>query len=302
MKERQRFLLVCLAVCMAAGLWGIYWIPQRWLEVSGMTGGWATIAQFLASVVLLSPFAFRRYLHGEQTGLNLPLAGALMGGGIVCYANSFLLTDVIRTMLLFYLTPFWATLIEVAIFRQRPGWWRAISLPLSLIGVAIVLGTETGFPMPRNVGDWLAVTGGAMYAAGAARLQFTKASGVYPIVFAFFVYGGVIAIVQAYFLAGYLGPMPSGATLLNLMPWFVLLCVIFFIPTNAIITWAPTHLGTGLFSILILSEVVFGTVSAALWANEVFGVRELLGSVLILLAGLIEVVLAPRNGLQSAVS
>lgn len=96
--------------------------------------------------------------------------------------------------------------------------------------------------------------------------------------------------------------MPSGATLLNLMPWFVLLCVIFFIPTNAIITWAPTQLGTGLFSILILSEVVFGTVSAALWANEVFGVRELLGSVLILLAGLIEVVLAPRNGLQSAVS
>jgi len=144
--DRPRFLLICFALCISAGLWGLYWIPQRMLEEAGMTGGWGTIAQYMVSLVLLAPFAIRRFLRGEHTGLELPLIGALMGGGIVCYANSFLLTDVIRTMLLFYMTPFWATLIEVVIQRRLPGWWRLISLPLALAGVSIVLGnTEGGY-------------------------------------------------------------------------------------------------------------------------------------------------------------
>ena len=63
----------------------------------------------------------------------------LTGGGIVCYANSFLLTDVIRALLLFYLTPVWATLIEVFVLRAPPGWRRAITLPMSLAGVWIVI-------------------------------------------------------------------------------------------------------------------------------------------------------------------
>lgn len=299
-QSRNQFLALCIALCLAAGLWGLYWIPQRMLEEAGMTGGWGTIAQYLVSILVLAPFAYQRYRSGRQIGLDLPLAGLMMGGGIVCYANSFLLTDVIRTMLLFYLTPFWATLIEMAVLRKRPGWWRAVSLPLSLIGVSIVIGSESGFPMPANMGDWLAVFGGAIYAAGAVRVQLCRVEGVFPILFAFFVYGGLFALAQAFFLVEHLGPPPATQTWLPLVPWSLLLSVCFFIPTNAIISWAPTQLSAGLFSILILSEVVFGTISAALWANEQFGLREIIGSLFIVLAGLLEVLLAPNAALRKS--
>ena len=300
--DRQRFLLVCIALCMSAGLWGLYWIPQRMLEELGMTGGWGIIAQYLVSILLLAPFAIRRYLRGENTGLELPLIGLLMGGGIVCYANSFLLTDVIRTMLLFYLTPFWATLIEVVIQRRLPGWWRLISLPLALAGVSIVLGNAEGggLAMPSNTGDWLALGGGAIYAAGAARVSFSRITGIFPILFAFFVYGGLMALVQAWVLSEHLGPPPTTASWLTLLPWLALLSVFFFIPTNAIISWSPSQMSAGLFSILILSEIIFGTISAALWANELFGWREVVGSTFILLAGELEVVLAPRQNTTDA--
>ena len=62
-----------------------------------------------------------------------------------------------------------------------------------------------------------------------------------------------------------------------------------------LITWAPTQLGAGLFSILILAELIFGTVSAAIWADEAFGWREIVGSLLILSAGVIEVALSSRR-------
>jgi len=299
--DRQRFLLLCFAVCLAAGFWGLYWIPQRMLERAGLTGGWATISQYAVSFLLLLPFAVRRGLRGKPTGLELPLAGALMGGGIVCYANSFLLTDVIRTMLLFYMTPLWATLIEIVFLRQRPGWWRLVSLPLSLAGVSIVIGKDTGFPLPSNAGDWLALVGGFIYAVGAARVQTSNVKGVFPILFAFFVYGGIVAIVQAILLADNLGKMPGSSDWLAMVPWLVLLSVLFFIPTNAIISWAPSQISTGLFSILILTEIIFGTVSAAIWANEPFGIREMFGSIFILAAGILEIVLMPpsRLGVQS---
>jgi len=273
----------------------LYWIPQRLLETYGLTGGWATIAQYLICIVVLIPFAIRRYVKGEQIGLSLPLAGALMGGGIVCYANSILLTDVIRTMLLFYLTPFWASLIELIFLRKRPGWWRVISLPLALIGVATVLGDQQGFPLPANTGDWMALFGGAIYAAGAARVQLSKVTEVFPILFAFFLYGGLVAVCQALLLGASLGPYPEFGSWLSALPLLLLLSVLFFIPTNALISWAPSQISTGLFSILILTEIVFGTISAALWANEGFGWREIVGSVCILSAGVLEVVLSQKH-------
>ena len=288
----SRFLIICCALAIAAGVWGLYWIPQRRLESAGLTGGWAAIAQYLISLSLLTPLALIRFKQGKQTGLNLPLAGLLMGGGIVCYANSFLLTEVIRTMLLFYLTPLWATIIEITLLKRRPGWWRVVSLPLSLLGVWIVIGNDSGLPLPANTGDWLALGGGAIYALGAARVQVSKIDGVFPILFAFFFYGTLVALLQSYLLAEHLGQFPESSTWLGVIPWLLLLSVLFFIPTNAIISWAPTQISTGLFSILILSELIFGTISAALWADESFGVRELLGSLCILSAGVLEVTLS----------
>ncbi len=299
--KNVRFNLICVGLFFAAGLWGLYWIPQRALEEAGMTGGWGTIAQYLVCIVLLTPIAVWRWRKNEQTGLDLPLAGLLMGGGIVCYANSFLLTDVMRALLLFYLTPLWATLIEFLFLRQKPGWRRVISLPMSLIGVWVVIGRDVGLPLPQNAGDWLAVMGGAMFAAGAARAEVSRIDGVFPMLFAFFIYGGVFAVAQSLFLSTELGPIPAIETWVILTPWFLLLCVLFFLPTNTMITWSPTQLGAGLFSILILSELVFGTISAAIWANEPFGWHEIIGGTLILVAGVIEVVLTPRElDLQAA--
>jgi len=291
LSEQSRSLVICCALALAAGLWGLYWVPQRWLDSAGLTGGWSAIAQYLVSLALLVPLALNRFRKGKQIGLNLPLAGLFMGGGIVCYANSFLLTEVMRTMLLFYLTPLWATLIEITLLKRRPGWWRIVSLPLSLLGVWIVIWDGSGLPLPANTGDWLALGGGAIYALGAARVQVSRVDGVFPILFAFFFYGSLVALLQSYLLAEHLGQFPESSTWLGVIPALLLLSVFFFIPTNAIISWAPTQMSTGLSSILILSELISGTISAALWANEAFGIRELMGSLFILSAGVLEVTL-----------
>ena len=294
--RRSSDLTPAFAVAVAASAWGIYWIPQRALEDAGLTGGWATLGQFLVPLALMAPVALVRSRRGQATGLNLVLIGLLTGGAITCYANAFLLTDVVHALVLFYITPVWGTLLEIVVLRQMPARLRWLSLALGLAGVWVVFGTDGGLPLPRNVGDWLALAGGVMIACGTVRLNIVRPTGMFPQLFAYFLYGSAVAAVSAYLLADHLGPTPNGPTLVSLLPWLVLLTVVFLIPSNAVLLWGAVRISPGMFGILILGEIVVGMVSAALWSGESFGWHEAVGGAMILAAGLVEfLVLARRS-------
>ena len=286
---------ISFALLIAAGMWGLFWIPQRALEAGGLTGGWATISQMVIPFAMLLPISLWRLYKGQSFGLEYPLIGLLFGGGIACYANSFLLTDVVRALILFYITPVWTTIFEIVFLRQIPRFYRYITLVLALSGVWIVFGQEGVIPLPQNSGDWIALLGGILIAASAVRMEIKKPEGIYPVLFSFFFYGGLFTLIQSYFLSDYLGDAPSIESWVAMMPWLILIAILFHIPTNIVILGAPSRIGAGIFSIIILFEIVVGTFSAAVLTDELIGWREILGSSFIIFAGLTEIIFASRT-------
>ena len=286
---------ISFALLIAAGMWGLFWIPKRALEAGGLTGGWATISQMVIPFAMLLPISLWRLYKGQSFGLEYPLIGLLFGGGIACYANSFLLTDVVRALILFYITPVWTTIFEIVFLRQIPRFYRYITLVLALSGVWIVFGQEGVIPLPQNSGDWIALLGGILIAASAVRMEIKKPEGIYPILFSFFFYGGLFTLIQSYFLSDYLGDAPSIDSWVAMMPWLILIAILFHIPTNIVILGAPSRIGAGIFSIIILFEIVVGTFSAAVLTDELIGWREILGSSFIIFAGLTEIIFASRT-------
>ena len=286
---------ISFALLIAAGMWGLFWIPQRALEAGGLTGGWATISQMVIPFAMLLPISLWRLYKGQSFGLEYPLIGLLFGGGIACYANSFLLTAVVRALILFYITPVWTTIFEIVFLRQIPRFYRYITLVLALSGVWIVFGQEGVIPLPQNSGDWIALLGGILIAASAVRMEIKKPEGIYPILFSFFFYGGLFTLIQSYFLSDYLGDAPSIESWVAMMPWLILIAILFHIPTNIVILGAPSRIGAGIFSIIILFEIVVGTFSAAVLTDELIGWREILGSSFIIFAGLTEIIFASRT-------
>ena len=286
---------ISFALLVAAGMWGLFWIPQRALEAGGLTGGWATISQMVIPFAMLLPISLWRLYKGQSFGLEYPLIGLLFGGGIACYANSFLLTDVVRALILFYITPVWTTIFEIVFLRQIPRFYRYITLVLALSGVWIVFGQEGVIPLPQNSGDWIALLGGILIAASAVRMEIKKPEGIYPILFSFFFYGGLFTLIQSYFLSDYLGDAPSIESWVAMMPWLILIAILFHIPTNIVILGAPSRIGAGIFSIIILFEIVVGTFSAAVLTDELIGWREILGSSFIIFAGLTEIIFASNT-------
>ena len=273
----------------------MYWIPQRALQNGGLTGGWGTVAQYAIPLIVLTPFILWKFIKGKPTGLHLPLIGLFFGGGIACYANSFLFTDLMRVFILFYLMPVWTTIFEIVFLRQIPRFYRYITLALALSGVWIVFGQEGVIPLPQNSGDWIALLGGILIAASAVRMEIKKPEGIYPILFSFFFYGGLFTLIQSYFLSDYLGDAPSIESWVAMMPWLILIAILFHIPTNIVILGAPSRIGAGIFSIIILFEIVVGTFSAAVLTDELIGWREILGSSFIIFAGLTEIIFASKT-------
>ena len=286
---------IAIALAISAGSWGIYWLPQRILEQGGLTGGWGTIAQMVIGVLLLSPISLWRKFKGKSSGLELPLTGLLIGSGFICYALSFLLTDVVRALILFYMTPVWTTIFEFLFLKRRPGFERILSLTLALGGLWIVFSKQTILPFPENSGDWLAFAGGAIFAAGMIRLEVVKYDGVFPLIYSFFVYGAIFNIIAGFLLSEYLGPMPDTEAFISMASFLIIISVFYFIPTGIVILWSPSKLGAGLCSILFLSEIIVGVISSSILTDEPFGWREIVGSFLIVVGGILAVVLAPKE-------
>ena len=286
---------IAIALAISAGAWGIYWLPQRILEEGGLTGGWGTIAQMVIGVLLLTPISIWRKFKGRTSGLELPFTGFLIGSGFICYALSFLLTDVVRALILFYMTPVWTTIFEILFLKKRPGLERILTLLLALGGLWIVFSIQTIFPLPENSGDWLAFAGGILFAGGMIRLEVVKFDGVFPLINSFFVYGAIFNIFAGFLLSEYLGPMPGTDAFVSMASFLIIISVFYFIPTGIVILWSPSKLGAGLCSILFLSEIIVGVISSSILTDEPFGWREIIGSSMIVIGGVLAVVLAPNE-------
>ena len=300
--RHPQFVLICLVVFVAAGAWGLYWLPQRLLLQAGLTGGWGTVAQYVISLAVLLPIAIWRLMDGREIGLRYWACGLLLGSGAVFYANSFLVTDIIRALVFFYLTPVWATLVEVLFLKRMPNASRVASVILALSGVWITVGLDVGVPIPVNLGDWFGLVGGLLIAVGAARTEIEQPEGVFPLLFIVIVFCLAASIGQYPLLADAIGAMPTLDVAFASLPFLLGVTLLFVLPTTAVLFWSPSKIGTGVFGILILSELVVGVISAALLTDEPFGWREVTGVSMILIAGLVEVTWSNSPDAQPASS
>ena len=99
----------------------------------------------------------------------------------------------------------------------------------------------------------------------------------------------MISLALALLPLAVLGQTPSLAEIIPLGPLLVLLAAGFLIPVMWGIYWGSGQVDPGRLGILLQIEAVVGITSAALFAGEPFGVRQAVGGVLVVGAGLVEV-------------
>lgn len=283
-----RSTLPALAIAGSAIMWGLWWIPVRRLEAAGLTGGWVSLVLFGAAALVMLPALLWRYRRGMLSIDRAALAsGVLFGGMMVAWNHALLEGQVVRVTLLFYMAPIWATLLGFLVLGDRPTRLRIAGIAIGLSGAAIILGASwSDLPLPRDLSDWLALAGGAMFAGSVTINRAAGETGEAERTFSAFALAALFAGLLVMAAPGtpnpgQHGPMPAVAI-------GVAVAAFYLIPLTWLLMWGSGRLDPGRVTLLLLFEVLAAAVSAAILTNEPFGPREWIGGALIAAAALLE--------------
>ena len=284
----RKDLLPSAGIALGASMWGLFWIPVRGIETAGVESFWAGPVVFAAGGVLFLPvliLRIRTLIAGWRAFL---LPGLLSGLAFSLYTASLLITELVRAMLLFYISPLWSILLGVFILNEKLTLNRMLAVLLSLGGLYVMLMVEGGFPIPRNAGDWLALASGICWSVASVRLFQGGVEQLLEKVTTFIFCAFVTSLMLVYWQQGGFDGMPGLATLQAGWYWIAIIAVA-MMPICYLTIWPATVLSPARVGMLLMMEVLVGVISAAILTDEPFGTRELSGTILVISAALVEV-------------
>ncbi len=282
-------LLPALALSFNALVFGVSWWPFRALQGHGLHPLWATAFMFVFSVICILAWRPGGWRGFSQTPL-LWLLFAASGLTNVGFNWAVTVGDVVRVVLLFYLMPAWTVLVAWVLLGERPTAGSLLRMALALAGVLVVLKTpDSPWPFPQSLPDWLALMGGFSFAMTNVLLKKLAPTPEASRMMAMFGGGAVMAMAVALLnLNSGLVPLPPAPALAWLL--VALGLSVAFLLGNLALQYGAAHLSASATSLIMLTEVIYASVSASLLgAGEITG-RTAIGGALILLASLLSVV------------
>ncbi|NBB69823.1 MAG: EamA family transporter [Alphaproteobacteria bacterium] len=291
--------LASLIVIGTGALWGLYWVPVRRLAELALPGAWGTLAIVASAALLLAPVALVRR-RGLTRADPRALASVALGGvAFALYSVGFVYGRVAIIILLFFLTPVWSTLIGRYVMGWRTPRLRIAAIVVGLAGLGLVLGADGDLPLPRGAGEWLALISGLLWSIATtgirSRLSVRPADAAF--VFALGALAGTLVLTP------FLEPRPAGVApehRVATLGWAIAAGGLWWGLSMASLMWATARLEPARVGILLMTEVVVGTLSAAALAGEHLGPREFAGGALVVGAGLMEVWPLRRRAPRSA--
>jgi drug/metabolite transporter (DMT)-like permease len=290
--ERTSHGQVIPVMLVGSTLWGLYWLPLRWLEQAGLGGLWALTFIYIGATGTLSvlargywPVLLAARWRLTGIGLSAALAGIAFGLGMIQ-------GEVARVLILFYLSPVWAVLLGWVLLGERIVPVTVPALILALVGAGLMLLSDLHAPagdlIPAfSAADLLGLVAGLFFALTNVQL---RAGRNLP---------GALKNLATCMLV----PPLAGAAALGLgtpltAPWWALpaalgVGLIWLSTMTAATQFGISRLPLQRSSVLLLFELIVGAVSAALLAGESLSLAELAGGACIVLAGLAVVWLRP---------
>ena len=290
-KPHPHSIVPVLGLLMASTLWGLIWYPLRLLEDQGLHGLWSTALMYCGTLIIAIPVLAKGWREWVDHPYLFFFMAIATGWTNIAFILAVLDGNVVRVLLLFYLSPLWATLLGVVFLGEQLS-RRAIGiLGIAMVGAVIMLWHESlGFPAPRDTADWLALSAGIAFAITNVLIhKLDRASimvktatgwlGVLFIAFILIIFTGQKLAVSTEVIAG---AWLLGAIAMTLM--------------NIAVVYGVTNMPVHRSAIILLFEIVVGAISSILLTNEVIQLREWIGGGLVILAAYLTAIRQVEDG------
>ena len=272
------------SLLLAGTLWGAFWFPLRWLEQFGLSGLWQTFFIYTGTLWVIILVLWRRAFILKDELSRAPwllLFMALASGWCnTAFILAMLEGEVMRVLLLFYLSPLWATLIGWLFLKEILHRLSILVLVVAISGALIMFWhPEMGYPWPDGAADWLALSAGISFAILNSLVRFTHQVSI-PVK-TLVAWLGAMAVSLGLILINQTG-LPQVD--ISVIGYAVLIGAVIMVIMTFSVVYGVTHMPVHRSSVILLFELVAGAVSSQLLTDEVIGAREWIGGTLVVVA------------------
>jgi drug/metabolite transporter (DMT)-like permease len=283
----QSALIPSLAVATSAVFWGTTWIPLRKIDGPGLPAEWSGLLIYLVPALLVLPMILIRRRQVVMGGVPLLVTAIAVGACNGLFAVSMVFGEIGIIILLFYLNPIWATVLERIVIGTPIAGFRWAGIGLGLLGLVALQGLAGRWPFPSNAAEWMGFAAGVCWAVGLVATNVARNASMVEKTFLQFVFAALTAGLLV-FVLGWTDEWPTVAGLTTGMPWILAAAALWVVPAMGLSLWGASRMSPARTSMLLMLEVLVGVGSAAWLAGEELGLNKIIGGALILSASLVE--------------
>lgn len=273
-----------LGLLYGATFWGFVWYPSRLLEQAGLAGSWLTLVAYGAAFVVFLPFARHVFQGIDRHRVELVTLILAAGWTNTAFVLAVLEGEVVRVILLFYLSPLWTVLLGRWLLNEALTGRTTVMLLLGLAGALIMMWDPALGRVPLNRADFFAVSAGMAFAVLNVMTRRMTGLGVPAKAHAAFL--GVVLVSVGYILVVDV-PIPDVSA--PTWGWAAILGVLGFLVSTVAVTFGVSRMPVQRSAVIMLFELIVGAFSAWWLANEAITLQEWVGGVLIVTAAVIAI-------------
>ena len=263
--------------------WGVIWYPYRIMQEAGISGVAASLYTYVIAVMLCIVYFYKHGLAAFKQPKSILWLAIVAGWTNLSYVLAIIDGEVMRVMLLFYLSPLWTLVLAHFWLKERTNLRGVAIIILSLIGAFIMFWQPNSLPLPNNQSEWLALSSGIGFALTNVITRHSTHLSI--IVKSMAVWLGVIVVCLLFLPFQKVGmPWPTDLTLLE---WSVMfLIALLLMAATLFVQYGITHIPVTRASVLFMFELVVAAIASYCLTDETLSAREWLGGSLIVIAAL----------------
>jgi len=288
-----------LSIALSAALWGLFWIPLRFLDSQGVTGLWAVVL-VMAAVCLPSTLCLilTQRLHVLKSRRTW-FIGCSLGLSVVLYFAGVIVSDVIRVVFLFYLLPIWTTIAARVVYNEPITRTRFVVIAMALLGLWLLLGGGSNLPIPSNIGDWCGLFAGITWGVSLAFIRGKEDADAFGMVCTTSVGATIMAIAVAVLLHytgnTQLAALPQINSMVAVIATVVGFSLIILFPSLVGQIWGAQRVAAPTAALLTMTEIMMATVSAYFLIGTELNTISIVGATVILLAVFIDIAIQYKH-------
>lgn len=283
-KQNNNYFAV-FGLLFGALCWGIIWYPYRIMSEAGVSGVASSFYTYSIATLIAGAYFAKYWRDVTKVPLNIIWLSLIAGWTNLSYVLAVIDGEVMRVMLLFYLSPLWTLMLAHFWLKEKTQFTGYVAIVISLIGAFIMLydfsSPKIEFPMPTSRSDWFALSAGIGFSL--TNVITRKSSHLSIKAKSFAVWIGVVLASVLYILVT--GDTFHSASLLTWGNWLVLTMIaVLLLAATGLVQYGVTKITATRASVLFLFELVVAAVASYYLAHEVMAWNEWLGGLLIISA------------------